>query len=147
MYAVWHMEAGMLVTIETKSGTPSTPEVTTDEAHAAARAVVNLFDRWGLADMEARELLGGMSQRTWARLKKGEAVTIDRDCATRLSILLGIHKGTRYLFNRDAKRAYRWIKAPNGAFGGRSALDVMMGGQMMDLYTVRRYLDAERSGW
>jgi len=47
---------------------------------------------------------------------------------------------------RDWER-YAWIKAPNDAFGGRSALDVMLGGEMTDLMRVRRYLDAERGGW
>ena len=41
----------------------------------------------------------------------------------------------------------RWMQAPNEAFAGRSALDVMLGGELTDLMRVRRYLDAERGGW
>ena len=33
-----------------------------------------------------------------------------------------------------------------GSFGGSSALDVMLGGELTDIMRVRRYLDAERSG-
>lgn len=32
-------------------------------------------------------------------------------------------------------------------FGGASALDVMLGGELTDIMRVRRYLDAERGGW
>ncbi len=44
-------------------------------------------------------------------------------------------------------KGYAWIKAPNAAFGGVSALDVMGGGELTDLMRVRRYLDAEHGGW
>lgn len=130
--------------------TPATPEIselTPLEAEAAARAVVNLFTRWNLSDAEARQLLGGLSARTWARWKAGEPGRIDRDLATRLSLLLGIHKALRYIFNRDPSRAYGWVRAENAVFGGRSALDMMLRGQLADLYDMRRYLDAERGGW
>jgi hypothetical protein len=45
---------------------------------------------------------------------------------------------------REPQRGYRWIKAGNEAFAGRSALDIMLGGELTDLMRVRRYLDAER---
>ena len=32
-------------------------------------------------------------------------------------------------------------------FGGRSALDRMLSGNVADLYIVRQYLDAQRGGW
>jgi hypothetical protein len=32
-------------------------------------------------------------------------------------------------------------------FGNRTALDVMLGGELTDLMRVRRYLDAERGAW
>jgi hypothetical protein len=137
----------MLAEVKITPSSPHGPDLTVDEALASARAIVNLFSKWGLTDDQARQILGGMTQRTWARWKQGDIGRIDRDLATRLSLLLGIHKGSRYLFGRDVQRAYKWIKAENDVFGGRSALDVMLGGQIMDLYGVRRYLDAERSGW
>jgi hypothetical protein len=59
---------------------------------------------------------------------------------------MGIHKALRIIF-LDPQRGYDWIKAPNAAFGGRSALAVMLGGELTDLMRVRRYLDAERGAW
>ena len=42
-----------------------------------------------------------------------------------------------------------WVKRPNQAplFNGRSALDVMLSGNVSDLFLVRQYVDAQRSGW
>jgi hypothetical protein len=59
---------------------------------------------------------------------------------------MGIHKALRIIFTEPG-RAYAWIKAGNSAFGGASALDVMLGGELTDIMRVRRYLDATRGGW
>ncbi|WP_244876986.1 MbcA/ParS/Xre antitoxin family protein [Acidocella facilis] len=48
---------------------------------------------------------------------------------------------------REPTRGYAWIKAANAAFGGASAMDVMLHGELTDLMRVRNYLDAERGGW
>jgi hypothetical protein len=110
------------------------------------RAALNLFELWGVKPDLAATLLD-LSPRTFARWKKdGQVGQIGRDGKARLSNLMGIHKALRILF-REAPRGYAWIRAPNDAFGGRSALDVMLGGELTDLMRVRRYLDAERGGW
>jgi hypothetical protein len=38
------------------------------------------------------------------------------------------------------------MHSPNDFFNGDSALDVMLGGKVIDIYAVRRYLDAQRGG-
>jgi len=68
------------------------------------------------------------------------------DTKFRLGTLLGIHKALRYMFT-DPARAYEWVRKPNTAFGGKSALDRMLQGAPTDLAAVRSYLDAERAGW
>jgi antitoxin Xre/MbcA/ParS-like protein len=120
------------------------PEPITDEEAAAMfRAALNLFKLWGLKDEQASTLLG-RTDRTYRRWKKdGKVGQIGRDGKARLSNLMGIHKALRIIF-RDASRGYAWIGAANAAFGGRSALDVMLGGELSDLMRVRRYLDAPR---
>ena len=115
------------------------------EAAAMFRAVVNLFGRWELTDEQAATLLD-MPVRTYRRWKAGEQGRIDRDAKARLSNLMGIHKALRLIF-REPQRGYAWIKAENEAFGGKSALAVMLGGELTDLMRVRRYLDAERGLW
>ena len=105
------------------------------------RATVNLFSRWGLTDAEAATLLD-LPVRTYRRWKAGNLGRIGRDGKARLSNLVGIHKALRIIF-ADPRRGYEWIRMSNTAFAGRSALEVMLGGELTDLMRVRRYLDAE----
>lgn len=125
---------------------PETAALTDGETAAMARAVVRLFEHWQLSDAEARDLLGGLAARTFARWKAGEHGRIDRDLATRLSLLMGIHKGLRYLFT-EPERGYRWVKTPNADFGGRTPAEVMSEGSIFAVARVRHYLDAERGAW
>ena len=122
----------------------TSPEITDVEAGALARTIVNLFNAWKLSDAQACTLLGGLSACTWARWKDGTTGRVDRDLKMRMAHLMGIHKGVRHLF-KDSARGYEWIKAPNTAFGGRSALDLMLQGELSDLAVMREWLDAERS--
>ncbi len=119
---------------------------TGSEAAAMLRAVFNLFDRWQLTQAEGRRLLGAPSERTYLRWRKGEAASLSGDTMFRLGTLLGIHKALRYMFS-EPERGYAWIRAPNAAFGGHSALDRMLQGAPTNLAAVRAYLDAERAGW
>ena len=136
----------MLHEISPTAAAPDIPQITEAEAQAMARAVVRLFANWRISDAEAREILGGLAQRTYARWKVGTFGRIDRDLATRLSLLMGIHKGLRYLFS-DPQRGYGWVSRSNRAFGGRTPVEVMAQGDMFSLARVRAYLDAERGGW
>jgi hypothetical protein len=125
---------------------PFSPDPITDqEAAAMFRASLNLFRLWDVNDDQAATILD-LPQRTFARWKAGQIGRIGRDGKARLSNLMGIHKALKIIF-REASRGYAWIKAPNQAFGGASALNVMLGGELTDLMRVRRYLDAERGGW
>jgi len=119
--------------------------ITEAEAAAMFRAAVNLFRLWGLTDEEAAVLLD-QPVRSYRRWKAGDIGRIDRDAKARLSNLMGIHKALRLIF-REPQRGYAWIKAGNEVFGGKSALEVMLGGELTDLMRVRRYLDAERGLW
>lgn len=136
----------MLSEVARTRSEPEIPFVAAEEAEAMARAVVRLFGLWQLSDGEAREILGGLAARTWARWKAGEIGRIDRDLATRLSLLMGIHKGLRYLFS-DPQRGYAWVRKPNSVFGEKSPVAVMAQGDIFSLARVRSYLDAERGGW
>jgi uncharacterized protein (DUF2384 family) len=120
--------------------------VTNEEARAMLRAALNLFDKWDLQKEEKLVLLGGPSDRTFQRWRADEIGPLPKDTVFRLGDLLGIHKALRYMFT-DVQRAYAWVKRPNAAFGGKSALDLMLQGAPSDISRVRAYLDAERSAW
>jgi hypothetical protein len=135
----------MLTRVDTEERPFAPVPITDAEAHALFRAVLNLFGKWGVNDEQAAILLD-MPLRTYHRWKSGDHGRVDRDRKARLSNLIGIHKALRIIFH-EPQRGYAWIKAPNEAFGGRSALAVMLGGELTDLMRVRRYLDAERGAW
>ena len=134
-----------MIRIDTEARPFSPDPITDEEAGAMFRAALNLFRLWDVTDDQAATLLD-LTKRTYARWKAGDTGRIGRDGKARLSNLLGIHKALRIVFN-DAARGYAWVKAANDAFGGRSALDIMMGGEITDIMRVRRYLDAERGAW
>ena len=125
---------------------PGPPQFSVAETQAMQRAIINLFAHWQVTDEQACILLGGIGARTYARWKSGDLGRVNIDLQTRLSNLLGIHKALRLLFDAP-ERSYGWVKRPNSAFHGKSALDIMLGGHLTDLMRVRRYLDARRGGW
>ena len=120
--------------------------VTEEEAQAMLRAVLTLLDKWDLRREQKLVLLGGPSERTLQRWQAGAVGPLPRDTVFRLGDLLGIHKALRFMFT-DPGQAYAWVKRPNTAFGGKSALDVMLQGAPADISRVRAYLDAERAAW
>lgn len=134
-----------LQALETKAHDFRPDPISDEEGGAILRAVLAVFGKWEITDDEAAVLLD-LPVRTYRRWKAGQPGRLDRDTKARLSNLLGIHKALRILFT-DPVRGYKWIKAENAAFAGRSALTVMKGGELTDLMRVRRYLDAERGAW
>ena len=118
-----------------------------DLAGPALRAFFRIADAWGLKNSEARRLLGDPPESTYFKWKKQRDGAVGRDVIERISYLLGIFKALELLFP-DPTRADAWIRRPNSAapFGGGSALERMLSGNVADLYVVRSYLDAQR-GW
>jgi hypothetical protein len=112
---------------------------------AGLRAFANIAERWGLSVAEQLTLLGIASRSTYFKWRREQAPKLPQDTLERLSYLLGIYKALQILLP-DARAADEWVRKPNAAapFGGRSALERMLSGQVADLYVVRQYLDAER---
>lgn len=134
-----------LVPVDVMGAASASPVIGDDEAAASFRAAVRLFSRWGLTDEQAAILLD-LGLRSYRRWKAEGPGRLGRDGKARLSNLMGIHKGLRLIFG-ESPRVYEWVKARNAAFGGLSALDIMLQGELTDLIRVRNYLDAERGGW
>ena len=116
-----------------------------DELHAMQRAIIALFAKWGVSDVDAAILLGGLAAKTFRRWKNGEYGRVNRDLADRMSTLLAIHKALRILFE-DPKTGYEWMRLKNKAFDDHSALDILRQGGMEDLVRLRRYLDSVCGG-
>ena len=95
---------------------------------------------------EQRRLLGEPARSTFfAWRKTPEHAVLSRDTLERLSLLLGIYKALQILLP-DTAAADAWVRKPNAAFGGSSALAQMLAGNVGDLLRVRRWLDAARGG-
>lgn len=109
------------------------------------RAFGNIAEAWGLTIAEQLKLLGIASRSTFFKWRREISPRLPRDTLERLSYLLGIYKSLQILLP-DPKAADEWVRRPNNValFGGRSALDRMLSGQVADLYVVREYLDAQR---
>ena len=112
------------------------------------RAFVRIAQAWQLSVDEQLSLLGQPPRSTFfAWRKHPDRAQLPRDTLERLSCLLGIYKALQILLP-DPTAADAWVRKPNTAapFGGRSALAHMLGGNVADLYVVRRYLDGVRGG-
>lgn len=115
-------------------------------AAAALRTFWRLAEAWKLGTTEQQALLG-VGRTTLYQWKQGKVGPLDRHVLERLSYLFGIYAALHILLPVP-ERADAWIRKPNAAplFGGASALQRMLGGQVADLYVVRQYLDAQRGG-
>ena len=123
------------------------PDLASPEAAAAAlRTFWRLAEAWQLSVPEQMTLLGVGRSRLY-QWRQGKVGTLDRHVLERLSYLFGIYAALQLLLP-ERQRADEWLRRPNDApiFGGRSALQRMLGGQVADLYVVRQYLDAQRGG-
>ena len=113
----------------------------------ALRAFFRIAHAWKLDNKEQITLLGNPPRSTYFRWRQAGDVVLPKDTLERISYIFGIYSALQVLLPK-AEAADAWIKKPNAApiFGGRSALERMLSGQVGDLYLVRQYLDAQRGG-
>lgn len=109
----------------------------------ALRTFFNIAEAWKLNESEQMAILGLDSRSTLQNWKRGAVASLSKDALERISYVLGIYKGLQILVPRTADE---WVRKPNKArtFGGRSALDRMVSGNVADLYVVRQYIDGQR---
>lgn len=111
----------------------------------ALTAFFNIAAAWELSADDERVLLGAPPRSTFFKWKSERNAKLGADTLERISYVMGIYKALHILLP-TAEGADAWPKKPNTAslFGGKSALERMRGGRVIDLADVRRYLDAER---
>ena len=126
----------------------SVPAATAPDAAAAAlRTFFNIAAVWRLDPDQAQRLLG-VQRSTFYDWKAGRfPARLAADTLERLSYVFGIWSALQLLLPIP-ERANAWIRRPNTAplFGGGTALERMLAGQVSDLFVVRQYLDAQRGG-
>jgi hypothetical protein len=121
------------------------PETRRRLSGPALRAFFRIADSWGLSVAEQRGLLGWPAASTYHKYKTGDYGALGFDTLTRLSLILGIYKSLQVLYPEPAF-ADAWVRMPNThpLFGGRPAIEAMVGGGIDALYRVRRLLDGRR---
>ena len=117
--------------------------LTQPRAAAAGLRVFNrIADRWALSSAERQALLGGVSS-----ISQSGPTSLTAETVLRLSYLFRIF-GTLQILLSDSARADAWIREPNSAplFGGRTALQLILSGQLKDLQDVADYLETHVVG-
>jgi|SRR5579875_787055 len=114
---------------------------------SAIKAFLNIAGKWGLNEIQARGLLGGIASSTfhaWKTEPRGKK--LDQDTLTRISLVIGIYKALHIYFGKPW--ADRWVGLGNrgSLFAGESPIDYMLRHGQPGMVQVRRMLDAWRGG-
>lgn len=113
---------------------------------AIVKAVVRAADAWGLSNAEAAALFD-VPTATWSRMKADAyRGVLDQDKVTRASLIIGLFKGLRLLFNGPL--TYGWPKTANTGpgFSDKTPVQVMCEGGIPAMMKVRQHIDALRGG-
>lgn len=113
---------------------------------AITKAVVRAAQAWELTNIESAKLFD-VPVATWGRMKDGTYKgRLDQDKITRASLIIGIFKGLRLLFNGPL--TFGWVKAPNAGpgFNGHTPVQVMINGGIPAMMSIRQHVDALRGG-
>lgn len=115
-----------------------------DERAAIAKALVRIAGHWNLTNEEAAAL-AGVNVRTWSRMKDGTfRGALNQDQMMRASLLVGLFKGLRLLF--DGPLTDGWPKAANRGFAGKTPVRLMIEGGIPAMVRMRSHIDALRGG-
>jgi hypothetical protein len=117
-----------------------------DETKAAAglTAFFSIAEEWGLTTEQQMTLLGSPGRTTFFQWKRNQRGNLSRDTLDRLSYMLGIYKNLHILFSPDHVRQWLTNTNDNPIFNQQSPMEYMLGGSLMSLADVRRYLDWAR---
>lgn len=119
----------------------------TNARKTMAKALMKLFDQWGL-DTHTRLNLLGLSENSRALLNKyrngQQGLPTSRDALDRTGWLLAIHKGLRLLFPYNDQLRHDWVNRRNQAFDNHTPLEVMIERGIIGLANISRYIDFQR---
>lgn len=128
------------------TATPALRASPAGETATIVKAVTRAAEFWGLRNAEAAALFD-VPLATWNRMKAGQfRGALDRDKMMRASLIVGIFKGLRLLFNGPLEHG--WPKARNAGplYRGASPVEFMIEGGIPAMMRVRDHIDALRGG-
>jgi len=114
---------------------------------SAIKAFVNIAEKWGLNEAQARGLLGGIASSTYHAWKTDPAGRkLDQDTLMRISLVIGIYKALNIYFGKPW--ANRWVVLANRGpmFAGEAPIEHMLRRGQPGMLQVRRMLDTWRGG-
>jgi hypothetical protein len=114
---------------------------------SAIKGFVNIANKWGLSEVQSRELLGGLASSTFHSWKsKPEGKKLGQDTLMRISLLIGVYKALHIYLGEQW--ADRWVTLENRGplFAGQSPIDYMVRHGQPGMVQVRRMLDFWRGG-
>jgi hypothetical protein len=114
---------------------------------SAIKAFVQIAGKWGLGEVQARGLLGGIASSTfhaWKTEPRGKK--LDHDTLMRISLVIGIYKALNIYFGKPW--ADRWVTLANRGpmFAGQAPIDYMLRHGQPGMIQLRRMLDTWRGG-
>lgn len=115
-----------------------------EKTTAIIKAVIRATDMWQLTDSEAATIFN-VSTTTWHRMKSGNYNgVLNQDKITRASLIIGIFKDLKLLFNGPLTMNWPKTKNKGKGFDGRSPVEVMQDGGIPAMIHVRQHIDALR---
>lgn len=114
---------------------------------SAIKAFVKIAEKWGLAESQARGLLGGIASSTFHAWKsEPNKQKLTQDTLLRISLVIGIYKALHIYFGEEW--ADRWVTLGNrgSMFAGTAPIEYMIRQGQPGMIQVRRMLDAWRGG-
>lgn len=117
-----------------------------DKVATLVKAVVRATSSWGLTSAQSAALFD-VPPATWARMKSATFNgTLDRDKVTRASLIIGIYKGLRLLFNGPLTTDWPTLPNKGPFYEGRRPIDLMIAQGIPGMAGVRQHIDAMRGG-
>ncbi|MCC5791067.1 MAG: DUF2384 domain-containing protein [Legionellaceae bacterium] len=118
-----------------------------NQAQSAFHAVLRIFKKWGCSVEEQMRLLALKKATFYHYQHPSTTIKFNPDLVERMSYILNIHAALRVLFSHPDS-IYGWVRKPNHApfYQGKSAMDIMLQGRVVDLWAVASRLNAERGG-
>ena len=125
---------------------PAMQPATANETGTIVKAVTRAADLWQLRNADAAALFD-VPLATWNRMKAGQfRGTLDRDKLMRASLIVGIFKGLRLLFNGPLEHGWPQARNTGPLYQGMSPVDFMIAGGIPAMMRVRDHIDALRGG-
>jgi hypothetical protein len=115
------------------------------------RTFLAITDLWELTEEQRLLILGYPSRsryHNWCKqAREHGAFTLNVDVLTRISAVLGIHRGLGILFSTE-QLGLEWLRTSHNApvFGGQPPLDLVISGTLDGMLLTRRFLDGSGGG-